>query len=211
MGPGHVEAGRAPVGLAANPVTPASWSESWQVIHPATSAAAPAMNGANSMTASECGSSRLPKIVNGQASQPSTQAVWQRSASGQAPTAASTSSEVAKLVLMLRNSEMPSQREFAAEALATFPWWVHAEVLPALATAAVHDPAAVVRAACIRCLRRTDLRDPRVTEALGTLRGDSDVRVRTEAEAAVAQAARVTAGSRSLDAPGVGRAEMLPR
>jgi hypothetical protein len=205
--------GRSPAALAVNPVTPAAWSESCQVIHPASAAvgAPAATSGTTLASVTEHSSSRLPKIINRQASERATQTAWQRPTTDQSRLTAATSAEVARLVSMLRRSEMPSNREFAAEALVTFPWWIHAEVLPALVTAALHDEAAVVRATCIRCLSRTDLRDPRVAEALSTLRSDSDLRVRTEAEAAVVQAAKVTAASRSLDAPNMGGAEMLPR
>src|SRR5262249_13611260 len=56
------------------------------------------------------------------------------------------------LMQTLRDALYPSQREFAAEALASMDWRTHPQVFDSLLTAAHDDPAPTVRTTCVRCL-----------------------------------------------------------
>jgi hypothetical protein len=86
---------------------------------------------------------------------------------------------------VLRDALYPSQRELAAESLAKVDWHSHPHVVQALLTAARQDPAATVRAGCIRCLAQMNVNTVPVVEAARALRMDVDPRVRTEAEQAM--------------------------
>jgi hypothetical protein len=92
----------------------------------------------------------------------------------------------AQLLVKLRESLYPSQREWAANRLANVDWRRNAEVAPALMLAAREDPSATVRAGCIRALARMKVNTPAVVEAMRSLKSDSDPHVQREAEEALA-------------------------
>ena len=100
------------------------------------------------------------------------------------PTAGITGPE-AQMLAALHDSIYPSQREWAAEGLATIDWRIHPEAAQALMTAAAQDPAATVRAACVRHLARMKVNTVPVIQAVQALRADPDPRVRQEAEQAL--------------------------
>ena len=53
---------------------------------------------------------------------------------------------------VLKEALLPSQREAAADSLCKVDWKVCPQVVDALMSAAKEDPAATVRASCVRCL-----------------------------------------------------------
>ncbi len=89
------------------------------------------------------------------------------------------------MVVALRDSLYPSQREWAAESMSTVDWRSHPQVVQALMTAAKEDPAATVRAGCVRCLANMNVNTVPVVTVVRGLRNDSDPRVRQEAERAL--------------------------
>jgi hypothetical protein len=91
------------------------------------------------------------------------------------------------LMQTLRESIYPSQREWAAEALARIDWRTHPQVFDALLSAAREDPAATVRSCCVRCLANMNVNSQLVTMTLQSLKNDTDPRVRTEVEQALAR------------------------
>jgi hypothetical protein len=92
---------------------------------------------------------------------------------------------MAKTMATLRDALYPSQRECAAETLATVDWRAHPYVVGALVTAAREDPAATVRADCVRCLARMNVNTTPVITTIQGLRTDTDPRVRQEADQAL--------------------------
>jgi hypothetical protein len=88
-----------------------------------------------------------------------------------------------ELTATLQDHLLPSRREMAAEGLSAMDWQTHPEVVSALVQAAREDPAATVRAACVRCLARMNVRTDPVMSALQALKADPDPRVRHELEA----------------------------
>lgn len=97
------------------------------------------------------------------------------------PMAAMTS-----LLQMLRESDYPSQREWAADQLANSRWQSSPQVVNALLTSAKEDPAPMVRAGCVRALTRMQVNTLPVTGALQQLQGDADPRVRDAVSDALA-------------------------
>lgn len=91
----------------------------------------------------------------------------------------------AQLLATLKDSLYPSQREWAAENLARHDARAHPDVIDALVTAAKEDPAATVRAGCVRCLAKMKASSPAVVSAVQALKADSDARVRDEVERAL--------------------------
>jgi hypothetical protein len=87
---------------------------------------------------------------------------------------------------MLQNSLYPSQREWAADKLAGCDWRIHADVVQALTTSASKDPAATVRAACIRSLAKMNAASMPVITTIQGLKTDNDLRVRQEVQEALA-------------------------
>jgi hypothetical protein len=81
----------------------------------------------------------------------------------------------ASLLQMLRESDYPSQREWAADQLASQS---NPLVVNALLTAAKDDPAPMVRACCVRCLTRMQVQTVAVANVLQQLQEDKDPRVR---------------------------------
>jgi hypothetical protein len=94
---------------------------------------------------------------------------------------------VQQMVSTLRDSLYPSQREWAADSLAMVDWRTHPQVVQALMTAAKEDPAATVRAGCVRCLAKLNVNTMPVVTAVQALRSDTDPRVRQEAEQALSK------------------------
>jgi hypothetical protein len=86
---------------------------------------------------------------------------------------------------MLTEALLPSQREEAAEKLASESLKDHPEVVSALMQAAQHDPAVSVRASCIRCLAKLKPDQPACKIALIELSTDANERVREEAKEAL--------------------------
>jgi hypothetical protein len=92
-----------------------------------------------------------------------------------------------QLIQTLRDALYPSQREYAAEALAALDWRTHPQVFDALLTAARDDPAATVRMTCVRCLSSMNVNSSLVAMTFESLKSDSDPRVRNEVEQALAK------------------------
>jgi hypothetical protein len=95
--------------------------------------------------------------------------------------------EIARqLTRILQESLYPSERERAADNLATRDWHTSPAVVDTLVKAAQEDPAATVRAACVRGLARMEVNTVPVHNALQALQTDQDPRVRREVEQALA-------------------------
>jgi hypothetical protein len=102
-----------------------------------------------------------------------------------APVQAAGPQTVPQLLYSLRESLYPSSRQRAAESLATFECRDHPEVIDALVLGAREDPAASVRAGCVRSLSRVGNSSATVKATIEGLRTDPDQRVRQEAEEAL--------------------------
>jgi hypothetical protein len=97
---------------------------------------------------------------------------------------------VAQTMATLRESPYPSYREMAAEQLSFCDWRRQPAVLAALVASARSDPAATVRAGCVRVLVRIKAAEtPEVMAMLRDLRNDKDERVRQEVAKALPPAA----------------------
>lgn len=96
-----------------------------------------------------------------------------------------TGQNVEQMMTVLRDSLYPSQREWAAESMASVDWRAHPEVVTALVKASREDPAATVRAGCIRCMAKMNANTPSVIQAVQSLKTDADARVRQEADQAL--------------------------
>jgi hypothetical protein len=94
-------------------------------------------------------------------------------------------SDLAAALRTLRESLLPSEREWAVERLAHYDWRAVPEVAAALTLAAREDPAPSVRATCVRALGKMKVNHPTVLETLRALKGDADPRVRKEVEQAL--------------------------
>jgi hypothetical protein len=99
---------------------------------------------------------------------------------------ASASEMVPSHLATLHDALYPSHREWAAENLAEVDAQANPQVVDALVAAAHQDPAASVRAACVRSLARMKARTDAVMSTLRTLKDDADPRVRLEADQALA-------------------------
>jgi hypothetical protein len=84
----------------------------------------------------------------------------------------------------LKDSLYPSQREWAAEGLTSANWKVHPQVIDALCTAALEDPAANVRARCAKSLAAMNVRSETALGVIRKLQADKDDAVRAEADEA---------------------------
>ncbi len=93
---------------------------------------------------------------------------------------------VAELMMMLKDSLYPSQREWAADKLSATDWRLNPQVADALAAAAKDDPAATVRAGCVRGLVKMKANTASVLGALEALKADADPRVQKEVGQALA-------------------------
>lgn len=96
-----------------------------------------------------------------------------------------TPENVHQMVVALHDSLYPSQREWAAENMAAVDWRTNPQVVQALTTAAKEDPAATVRASCVRCLAKMQVNTPPVITVVRGLKNDADPRVRQEADRAM--------------------------
>jgi hypothetical protein len=105
------------------------------------------------------------------------------------PPAADGDVDVQSLLNQLRDSMLPSQREWAATQLADLEWRKIPQVVDAMVQAAKHDPAASVRAGCIHCLAKMNVATPPVIAVIQSLKTDADPRVHREATAALAKLA----------------------
>jgi hypothetical protein len=130
---------------------------------------------------------------------------------GPAPSAAiAQAGEVSppQLLATLRGALLPSQREWAADRLADLDWRTNPLAVDALATAAHDDPAATVRAGCVRSLARMKVNTVPVVAVVEGLKRDADPRVRLEAEEALTalggRAPRNDGGVRPASATGPG-------
>jgi hypothetical protein len=88
-------------------------------------------------------------------------------------------------VTILKDSIYPSQREWAADQLSACDWHKNLQLVPELLKAAKEDPAATVRAGCIRCLARMNVDTVPVVLAIQKMKKDTDPRVQSEAEQAL--------------------------
>ena len=95
-------------------------------------------------------------------------------------------------VVMLKNANQPSQREYAADQLSKIRGVSMSLAVQALATAVKEDPAPLVRAACIRSLTHMKINTIEVLEVINEKKTDLDPRVRMEADQAIIQ---LTSGS----------------
>ena len=84
----------------------------------------------------------------------------------------------------LKDSLYPSQREWAAEGLTSANWKVHPEVIEALCTAALEDPASSVRAQCAKSLAAMNVRSETALGVIRKLQADKDDLVHAEADEA---------------------------
>jgi hypothetical protein len=92
---------------------------------------------------------------------------------------------MAQIIALLQDSVLPSEREMAVLKLAGHDLTAHPEIAQVVLNAAQKDPAATVRAACVRCLARQCGNNPLVRNTLGSLRNDRDPRVRQAADQAL--------------------------
>jgi hypothetical protein len=93
--------------------------------------------------------------------------------------------ELRELQSTLTEALLPSQREEAAERLASDSLKDRPEVVGALMQAALHDPAVSVRTSCIRCLAKLKPEQPACKIALIELSTDNDDRIREAAKEAL--------------------------
>ena len=94
-----------------------------------------------------------------------------------------TSAPLPLVMVTLKEALYPSQREEAAEKLGfSVDMKKRPEVVACLVDAAQVDPAANVRAACVRSLIRLEANTPEVVAVLRNLRSDRDAVVRKEVE-----------------------------
>jgi hypothetical protein len=100
---------------------------------------------------------------------------------------ASANDAIQEMISVLKTANYPSQREWAANNLATFDWRSNPLVVQALVTAAKEDPAATVRAGCAYNLGRMRVTTEPVLATLQQLTNDRDPRVRSDAEHALAR------------------------
>ena len=84
----------------------------------------------------------------------------------------------AQTMQMMRESDFPSQREWAAEQLSDLNWRTNPQVVQALLVAAKDDPAATVRACCVRSLMKMQANTMPVVATIQALKSDTDPRVR---------------------------------
>ncbi len=96
----------------------------------------------------------------------------------QQPQQMDSQANVALLLQMLRESDYPSQREWAADQLAGQSGRVSPQVVSALVTAAKEDLAPMVRTQCLRSLTRLQAQTLPVASLLQQLQSDTDPRVR---------------------------------
>jgi hypothetical protein len=91
-----------------------------------------------------------------------------------------------RLVEVLKTALYPSQREYAAQCLASEDWRTHSKVVEALLAGAKADPAPAVRAGCVRALAHMKVNTPDAVALVESLKFDTDARVRQAASDALA-------------------------
>jgi hypothetical protein len=122
-----------------------------------------------------------PALTSQQPANPNMQAGYGPVVNTVQPMSDSTVSQLA----VLKDSMYPSQREWAAVSLATVDWHTQPQVLRSLIEACREDPAATVRAACVRTILKMKANTPEVVNALRALKNDGDPRVKLEVEQAL--------------------------
>src|SRR5262249_21045762 len=103
-------------------------------------------------------------------------------------------SNVPQLLMVLRESIYPAQREWAAEGLGAVGCQAYPQVPPALLKAAREDTAPTVQVACIRCLVRMNYNSQDTLAALRAMQAAGDPRVRAEAGQALVKLGGTAAG-----------------
>lgn len=98
--------------------------------------------------------------------------------------AAATPKGVPQLLATLKDSLLPSEREWAAEQLSGQNGRANPQVVQGLMASAKDDPAATVRAASVRALAQMKVGTKEVAALVQNLKTDRDPRVRQEAEEA---------------------------
>jgi HEAT repeats len=102
------------------------------------------------------------------------------------PQSAAEMQNISQLLLTMRDSVYPSYREWAVEALATSGNNSrNPQVVDALVAAARNDPAATVRAACVRCLAKMRVNTAPAVMTIQGLKADPDPRVRSAVDQAL--------------------------
>jgi hypothetical protein len=104
-------------------------------------------------------------------------------AMAQAPVQASHAGE---LIATLHGAALPSEREMIVEQLSAYDWRSHPQVVTALMDGAKNDPAATVRASCVRALAQMKVNTIPAVQTVQALKDDKDVRVRQEVQQALA-------------------------
>jgi hypothetical protein len=104
-----------------------------------------------------------------------------------------------ELLMTLRTSLFPSQREWAADRLTSSDWHAQPQVIVGLALAAHNDPAPLVRAGCLRALARMHAVCEPAVVAARDLKNDADSRVRQEAEQTLRVLQASAAPRRNID------------
>jgi hypothetical protein len=89
------------------------------------------------------------------------------------------------LITALQKSDLPSEREMAADQLRRVDWRSEAAVVPALLQAARKDPAPAVRLTCVRALAHMKANTPEAIQALEELKDSGDARLGAEAAEAL--------------------------
>ena len=118
-----------------------------------------------------------------------------------APSAAATTTQAMQ---MLRDSDFPSQREWAAEQLSDLNWRTNPQVVQVLLTAARSDPAPMVRACCVRSLMKMQVNTVPAVSTIQALKSDADPRVRDAvAEAMISFGVGPGPGTASIQPVGV--------
>jgi hypothetical protein len=125
---------------------------------------------------------------------------------GMAPTGQGTGN-VTHLLGLLRDSISPAEREMAALNLTNQDWRSHPEVVQGLVSSARQDPAATVRASCVRTLAVQNIATESVLTTLNALKNDPDPRVRQEVEQALV---RLNGGQASVTTPALQPAASRP-
>jgi hypothetical protein len=96
---------------------------------------------------------------------------------------------VPKLLSVLKESDTPAQREWAADCIAGANCASHPEIVPAVLSASKTDSSPIVRIACIHTLDKVHAHGPDVIMALNVLTNDPDPNVRKEAAQAMSHLA----------------------
>jgi hypothetical protein len=90
------------------------------------------------------------------------------------------------LVMTLKGSLYPSQREWAADRLSSLDWRSQPEIVDGLVAGARTDPAPMVRIGCLRALGRMHANCEAALSLARDLRNDPDTRIREAAEQTLA-------------------------